>query len=477
MIAFYRWAFAALLLLGSGGVFSQALPVPATDPIPRVQFPISPVGNISKFGPRTADASNAAKFSFGAASNGAVFANTTSMMPTAGGASIPVGVSGSIAKPNVSAALGRFARKQLPLLSTGVALYDLAEELGFGLDNSGGSLLISKFDPNACTGSSNCTRWYSKSAPSLGNFLTANAACQAAVPYLSALLGLQGYTYADTNNGGYNCNAYKNGVKGLFTELLPRSVPPVPSAYVPQTQQQFEDAITAKSDWSPASALARATRDAILSGESLDVVPQSLTGPAYVPGTSSELTDPVDGTRTKIEEKYEFTYAPATPSEPASVVTTKRREVTALDPATGVPLSPPRVEVESPVSPGTPEPLPFDMPCGVAGKPPCDVKVDESGVPDPDTIRIDQADNALQDWDNFQGNIADVLPKMPTIAWDFALPTGCDVISLPAFEPYLPSLDVCQFQPMFHQIMGVVWMLGGLFGAISLFMRSSLSVT
>lgn len=121
------------------------------------------------------------------------------------------------------------------------------------------------------------------------------------------------------------------------------------------------------------------------------------------------------------------------------------------------------------------EPTPFEMPCGVAGKPPCHVKVDETGVPTSGSLDANKGKDAEQPLDDFLRNPTSIIPAFPTINWAFALPTSCGVIPTPAFEPAFTSLDVCQFQPMFHEIMNVVWMLGGLFGAISLFMKSALA--
>ena len=53
------------------------------------------------------------------------------------------------------------------------------------------------------------------------------------------------------------------------------------------------------------------------------------------------------------------------------------------------------------------------------------------------------------------------------------MPTACGVIPVPAFAPFLSEVDICQFQPVFHDLMSVVWVLGGLFGAISMFWRKT----
>jgi hypothetical protein len=115
--------------------------------------------------------------------------------------------------------------------------------------------------------------------------------------------------------------------------------------------------------------------------------------------------------------------------------------------------------------------------CGVSPLPPCSVAVDTAGVPstveglaNPTTAIADTfrpLDSRVNDPDK-----AGLWPAFPLINWSFALPTTCSVVSVPAFSPFLDSVDVCQFQPTFHGIMSVVWVLGGLFGSIGLFWRN-----
>lgn len=110
--------------------------------------------------------------------------------------------------------------------------------------------------------------------------------------------------------------------------------------------------------------------------------------------------------------------------------------------------------------------------CGLPNTPAC--KINEEGTPEAqqDTHKQD-VDNALSDLNRLASNPASFWPTLPEIRWDFALPTGCAAIAIPAFEPWLQEIDVCQFQPIFHDIMSAVWVLGGLFGAISIFWRST----
>lgn len=113
--------------------------------------------------------------------------------------------------------------------------------------------------------------------------------------------------------------------------------------------------------------------------------------------------------------------------------------------------------------------------CGLPGTPPC--KIDEAGTAEPDTsVDIDaDVSNAQKPLDDLIADPDSVLPAFPSLSWNFSLPTGCAVIDIAAFAPYLTGIDICQFQPLFHDIMSMVWVLGGLFGAISMFWRNTLA--
>jgi hypothetical protein len=112
--------------------------------------------------------------------------------------------------------------------------------------------------------------------------------------------------------------------------------------------------------------------------------------------------------------------------------------------------------------------------CGLPGKPAC--RMDETGTPDvPENTNQQKVDSATQAIKDFIANPTSAVPEFPQLNWSFQLPTGCTAISTPAFaEVGLTEIDICQFQPVFHDLMSVVWVLGGLFGAISLFVRNAL---
>jgi hypothetical protein len=113
--------------------------------------------------------------------------------------------------------------------------------------------------------------------------------------------------------------------------------------------------------------------------------------------------------------------------------------------------------------------------CGIAGLPPCNVSIDQTDVPtsvdalsSPKTL----VDEIYRPLDSKVGNPDGIWPAFTVINWNFSLPTYCSVISIPAFSPVLDSIDICKYQPIFHSIMSVIWIIGGLFGSIGLFWRN-----
>ncbi|WP_218239603.1 hypothetical protein [Comamonas fluminis] len=109
--------------------------------------------------------------------------------------------------------------------------------------------------------------------------------------------------------------------------------------------------------------------------------------------------------------------------------------------------------------------------CGLPNTPAC--RIEEKGTPEPveDTAQKD-AERVHKPLDDLLKDPKSVLPSFPTINWTFRLPSGCAPLSIPAFSPFLQEIDVCQFQPIFHDIMSMIWVGGALFGAIGTFWRN-----
>lgn len=171
-------------------------------------------------------------------------------------------------------------------------------------------------------------------------------------------------------------------------------------------------------------------------------------------------------TPTGWKQDVEDTFPNPTLSEPWKV-DIKPKTVTGDDPTTtGVD--------EFDDTPGAAEGEEDTITCGLPDTPRC--KIDETGT---ETVTEPDTQSAI---DEIMGPIIDIasgdlsiFPTFPTINWGFSLPTVCGPIAVPAFEPWLTSINICQFQSTFHDVMGLVWIIGGLFGAIGVFWRDQLA--
>lgn len=380
-------------------------------------------------------------------------------------------------RPSLGVALGKFLKKTLPTVTVGLALFDLAQDLGILAERGPDGLpIFSENVPGTYVGvefsgtSPNYVEtWhasrYAACATLNGRPLSGGWHYFGAVPFgpfsLPATSHSCEFSACDVN--GSQCQSEK-GVVSLAARETNISTT---TTRIVSPEEFVERVINAPSITHP-TAGPDLVEDIIDSGESVQFDPYSVTGPQSTDGPVT-VTINNDNTTTTTSTVHNHTY------DGPSITTTTVRTTVVTNTTTGEEIDR-KTETTTPVLPKPDSESKFKMPCGIPGTPPCNVKVDETGVPVPTDIKIDQADDALDDWDDFVTNLPDVLPKFPTISWDFALPTGCGVIPLPAFEPYLTGVDICQYQPMFHSLMSVVWVLGGLFGAISLFMRSALTM-
>lgn len=109
-------------------------------------------------------------------------------------------------------------------------------------------------------------------------------------------------------------------------------------------------------------------------------------------------------------------------------------------------------------------------PCGGPGQPVCRVKVDESGTPNGQGAfngLNQQADSAAQSIEStVTGLINNVIPSW---SWTFQLPTGCTAFVLDAFDM---ALDMCEYQPLIHDLMSMVWIAATISFLVALFIRT-----
>ena len=287
-------ALPLLALFSWGSALAQS--VSPTDPRP-VSYPISTVRNVSTIGAGTVNPANVGRYAFATATGGLVVADAATGLPLPDGRTLPLSVRAHIPKATIAAAIGRFAVKSLPLLSAGAALYDLGEELGFGIDNtSGGAPVITKqtttagcaTDPQALT----TGYWGSLGAPT-------NAGTGGPTGIVIA--------YRDSPTTCRLTNAAVNPLSVQYHQWS--STTPDQVTNDPSSVDDLVDAINDKGTWSPSSPLARAFRDAILAGDMISRQPDSVTGPGSTPGPVSTTTDATNNTTTTSTTTHHHTYA------------------------------------------------------------------------------------------------------------------------------------------------------------------------
>ena len=188
--------------------------------------------------------------------------------------------------------------------------------------------------------------------------------------------------------------------------------------------------------------------------------PGQLTGPGTVPGPETTTTN------TPAPTPENPNPAPVTSTQNTTVNITYNTNNYSTS-STTTTVNPDGSTTTAPAEPGEV--------CGLPGKPAC--KIDETGTPQAENPDETEARTAWERLKDIATDPASALPALPGLAWSFQLPTACSVIPLPAFDPFISGVDVCQFQPMFHEIMSLVWIIGGLFGAIGLFWRDQMGIT
>jgi hypothetical protein len=265
-------------------------------------------------------------------------ATFTGMFPAASGR-IPITATSTISGAQASAAIGRFLGRSLPVLATGVALYDLAKELGFTLGtDASGNQTISKSDPGACTVAP-CFKYGFPATgygPGTGNiFPDQEAACQFGMTYKTA----GGWDNMQSQGSTCNARAANGYVLSTFFLTSLSVSPTTPSTPIvnPAVNQEFLDAIAAKSGWPAGSRISQALADAAAAEEAqattakpaVKIQPSAptITGPATgTPSTSTSTKPSVTGTGTDTENKTctpQYVYSLA-------VITTKEACVTTL---------------------------------------------------------------------------------------------------------------------------------------------------
>lgn len=448
----YAYLFTTLALLFAPLVSrSQALPSPVFAPVSN--------GSTYTYSGGTATASNAASIAFPPPANGPIYGQSTQSQPLGGGRSASISIKSRPTPAAVGRALGTFVKRVGPL-AIGYGVLEVAKELGYDfLIDPSGSLSVVSNMPGCHV--------------SMGPGFTApSGVCADAVRMYCGYYNSGGAC----TNLEVDCPATSTNLAAGCRTLIPsqswmgwqsQQISAVPSVGRPSTIDELEASIAAKSGWPDSSAVRRGLTEAIEQGVPLEFpAPYEITGPVSVPGVPSVVSLP-DGSKITTTPEKSISYGPR------SVTVDDREVVTKTDPS-GV-TTPVQESTKPATLPETKTETPIEIEtCGLPGKPMC--AVDGAGAPTGESLDQDQGKKTLDPIQEFLADPSSIIPDLPDINWAFALPASCAVIPITgALSDYMPSIDVCQFQPMFHDIMSMVWMLGGLFGAISLFMRSALS--
>lgn len=445
-----------------------------------VNWPLSTYRNVTQLQGTPVNPSNVTRFNWPAAGGG-LFAEATVRIPQPNGQTLPVTARAPISAGAAASAIGRFVGRVAPPLVLASSVVQLARDLGITMTDESGALVMRKGDPLACTVSPCVEVMYFAGSPrasSWGAASSASALCAqsaarwditnpqmvsgVAVPYTFDLIPLPASWPAP------QCRVISQDGSVIGTSLPERRTvePSSPVRVIPLTEflSDIQGAPTAPS-------LPPALRDSIVGGESVTTdPPTSITGPTTTPGAVSTTINNTNNTTTTTTTTNNHTYngPNVTTTTTTTLVTINNitNEVIRSETTTDEPLLPQPPPAPDPL----PLPEPFEMPCGIAGTPPCGVKVDETGVnSDSSTVfdaaksNIDEVEQAAKDALGDGGPARSI--QAPQWSWTFSLPSGCSPYPL---EPFGMSVDVCAFQDTIHDLMSLLWVGAGLFGLLGL---------
>lgn len=382
---------------------------------------------------------------------------------------VKVDVSSRLPNNTVGGALGRATGKILKSLSgplgIGVAIWELYKELNFDLAKDvGGNPVVRKIDTTVCTVAP-CYDYVITTADGTG--VTSgykSTKLLAASAFATAYNAYPGYgTYLVSLNecGSNECyfelrydsdGSLANPRRVQSVES--RSIPAQSTAYLPSSEQEFLDAVAAKSGWPSSSAISRALADAVAAtGDKLVSGSPTVSGPATSPGTTTTTNDPVNNTTTINTTTHNHTYAGDT------ITNTTINNTTTTNNTTGA------VTTNTTTTGGSaPAPAPIDT-CGMPGKPAC--QIDETGTPayDPEKLKLDKTTldtaSATQ-----RDTIKGTADKGMFSSWStfFSLPSlrACELVEMPAYMgQQIASMNVCPGAEWLRGLMGFVWAAAG----------------
>jgi hypothetical protein len=384
-------------------------------------------------------------------------ATATGSITNPSGRFVPVTATGRIPAAEVGKAVGRALSKVVTPLVIGVALYDLAKELGFTLNNSTGAVSVTKSDPSVCTAApcyvyvvtnyENTLPWRSSPSQSCQDFKTFDRGSN---PDFSIVW-----------NGNLTCVMSRVGGSDSYHNLSRNQVAPSPAVATPSTQTEFLNAVAAKSGWPSSSNVAKVLADPAYADPSVKIKtePMTVTGPATSVGTSTTTNNTTNNTTKTDTTTYNHSY-----SGP-NVTTTNNVSSVTVNNSTGA-ITNSETTTSEPV-PKT-EPKEVEV-CGLPGKPAC--LIDETGTPKDKAVSFEPSNTELDkvrtDSESEIGKAATI--SAPSWSFSFQLPTGC--------APYVTGLrgfimNVCPYQSIMHDLLSMIWAAATAFACIGMVGRT-----
>jgi len=265
-------------------------------------------------------------------------------IPLGGGARLPITAVANVPSAGAALLLGK-AFRLVPVLGTGIALYDLAKEYGFDVASDTGSLVVRTIDTSVCTVGP-CVQYVARTW--YGGYESANyrnskaEACAFAMAGYDARAVATGYasTVPSILVDVSNCT-FKTKTNTFLSAwgYGTRTVAASPVSYLPSTIGELEAQIAADAGWPSGSAVGQALVDAAkATGEDIPVEQPKITGPASVVGPVEKST--TGNTETTKQSNYDCVYVDgATVMDGGSVACTEKivtsQKVTTVDPVTG----------------------------------------------------------------------------------------------------------------------------------------------
>jgi len=169
----------------------------------------------------------------------------------------------------------------------------------------------------------------------------------------------------------------------------------------------------------------------------IDPVPDSVVGPR-------ETTTAPDGSTTVRDTVWDLAPSPSGYGWMPRVIT--------KDYPPGAVIPPPGAVTDGTTTVGA-APKEDPITCGLPNTPPC--KIDETGTPTTGTIPTAEVDTSKGDALTKLTDIGTI--QAPAWTWSFALPTACSPVTVGPFLTQSVTVDLCAYQGLIHDLAALIW--------------------